>query len=117
MPHPYIPSREQAEASLDRFYQRLGHRPLSLRFDAMPRLSGRAVHTDLAATVQRLRQVDAVATAVRPAQPIRSRIRRARRSLTRDANRAFDQATTATTAAIACWVGVPVALALIAGTL
>ncbi len=115
MPHPHIPSREQADASLRRFYDRLGHRPPALRFDDTPRFADRPVHADLGATVRRLRRANPVATIVRPAQPVRLRYRLARRRFIDGTKRLFDAGITIAVVGIAGWVVVPAVLSLIAG--
>lgn len=117
MPHPHIPSREQADASLKRFYDHLGHRSLARGADAAPRLSGRPVHTDLGATVERLRRATPAAAIVRPIPPIRLRYRLARRRFIDASNRLLDAGITLAVVGIAGYVVVPAALAMITGRL
>ncbi|MCP4025697.1 MAG: hypothetical protein GY736_05210 [Sphingomonas sp.] len=117
MPHPHIPSREQADASLDRFYKHLGHQPLSKRFDRMPRLAGRPVHADLGATIDRLRRSNPIAAVQRSASPAKLRYRLFRRRVINGTNRLLDAGTTAAVIGIGGWVVAPAVLTIIVGKL
>ena len=117
MPHPYIPSREQADASPKRFYDHLGRRSLARGADTAPRLSGRPVHTDLGATVERLRRAKPAAAIVRPIPPIRLLYRLAQRRFIAATNRLFDAGITIAVIGIGGYVVIPAALTLIAGRL
>lgn len=90
MPHPHIPSREQADASLHRFYAQLGHAPRSSHQHETPRL-------------------------IRPVRSVAPRLIRERRLALW--SRTMDLACIAALVAIALWVGLPVVLTLIAGAL
>lgn len=89
MPHPHIPSREQADVSLDRFFAHLGHAPSSHRPEA-PRL-------------------------IRPVRAVAPRLIRERRLALW--SRTLDLICIIALAAIALWVGLPVLLTMIAGSL
>lgn len=84
MQQPQIPSREQSDASLARFYEQLGHRPPA------PRL-------------------------IHPARLVAPRLIRERRLALW--SRTLDIICVIALLAIALWVGLPVALTLIAGAL
>lgn len=84
MQHPHIPSREQADASLARFYEHLGHRPPA------PRL-------------------------IHPTKLVAPRVLRERRLALW--SRTLDIICVIALVAIGLWVGLPVALALLAGAL
>lgn len=84
MQHPHIPSREQADASLARFYEHLGHRPPA------PRL-------------------------IYPIKLVAPRVLRERRLALW--SRTLDIICVIALVAIGFWVGLPVALTLLAGVL
>lgn len=90
MPLHHLHSREQADASLARFFVFLGHRPPSQHHEDAPRL-------------------------IRPVRMVAPRLARQRRLALW--SRTLDMISLAAVAGIACWVGMPVALTLIAGAL
>ncbi|WP_230781547.1 hypothetical protein [Sphingomonas sp. Leaf37] len=100
MPLSHLPSRDQADASLARFYEQLGHRPPASRFDATPRLSGQPTHAQLSKTVRRLRR----------ANPLPIRLRIARRRVLSGADRLFNATCTVTVFGIVGYVILPAAV-------